>query len=225
MKKQKNNVLVIGDTHIPFEHSDYLKFCINIGKQYKCNQVIHIGDLVDMHSCSYHEHEPDLWSPSQEMEIADKHLKSWFKAFPKIKLCLGNHDRLPDRKRRTVGLPSRCFKSFHEMWNLPKGWQSDFNFVIDDVMYEHGTGSSGRYAHLNLAVANRQSTVVGHNHSMAGIEYTASEKDCIFGMNVGSGINRKALAFAYGRNFKFKPIVSCGVIFNGENPQIFRMKL
>jgi hypothetical protein len=44
-------------------------------------------------------------------------------------------------------------------------------------------------------------------------------------MNVGTGIDNSKLAFAYGISFKVKPIVSCGVVYNGEDPRLFRMRL
>jgi len=225
MRYINGNVLVIADTHIPFEHNDYLDFCLEIKKQERCGQVVHIGDLVDNHSISYHEHDPDLWSPEQEMKETDKILKKWFRAFPELKLTKGNHDSLVDRKGKTIGLPRRCFKPYREIWNLPNGWEDDFHFVIDDVVYQHGTSNTGKLAHLNLAISNRASTVIGHSHSNAGINYTASPKDCIFGMNVGCGIHAKSLAFAYGQDFKNKPIVSCGVVYEGDNPRLFRMAL
>ena len=98
---KRENVLVIGDTHIPFEHRNYLEFCREIQTRCKCATVVHIGDLVDNHSISYHEHDPDGWSPRHEMEETDKHLIPWFKAFPRLKLCRGNHDCLVDRKGKT----------------------------------------------------------------------------------------------------------------------------
>jgi len=221
----KRNVLVIADSHLPFEEKGYLEFCLKIQRENNCGTVVHIGDLVDNHAISYHESDPNLSSAKDEMDKVDSVLKDWFKAFPKLTLTKGNHDILVDRKGKTSGLPERCFRPFREIWQLPKGWKDCFEVVIDNVLYKHGTGNSGKLAHLNLAIANRMSTVMGHSHSFAGIAYSASPKDCIFGMNVGSGVDNSALAFAYGKDLKNKPIVSCGVVFNGENPQIFRMVL
>lgn len=217
---------MIGDTHEPFCLKGYLDFCLDIQKRVKCGIIVHIGDLVDNHAISYHEHDPDGLSPEDEMKLADKKLSMWFKAFPKLKLCLGNHDRMADRKSKTFGLPSRCFKSFKEIWNLPKGWEVNFRHEIDGVMYEHGTGLSGDNAHMLAARNNRQSTVIGHIHHLCQAGYTASEKDCIFGMAVGSGINRKEYAFGYGRDFPRKPIISCGVVTDrGKFAQVFKMEL
>jgi len=222
------NTLIIGDTHLPFEHSKYLKFLKRIEKHYKCDRVVHIGDLVDNHSISYHEHDPDGWSPENEMRETDKHLKNWFKAFPELYLCRGNHDNLVDRKGKTVGLPKRCFQNFREIWNLPKGWKDDFEFMFDGVRYIHGTGMSGKNAALTTAQNNGISTVIGHIHSWAGVQYYATPDKILFGMNVGCGIDNKRYAFEYGKAFRYKPIVSCGVVQytkRGINPIVIPMEM
>ena len=222
------NTLAIGDLHCPFEHRDYLDFCKRIHKAFKCSRVVFIGDLVDNHAISYFESDPDGWSPENEMKEAERHLKPWQKAFPNAYICLGNHDRLPDRKGKTAGLPRRCFRKFREMWNLPKGWIDDFEFEFEGVLYKHGTGYSGKYSHIQVCYDARQSCVIGHTHATLGVEYIANSKQIIFGVNVGCGIRRKAYAFAYGKEFKRKPIVGCGVISatsKGVNAQVIPMEM
>lgn len=215
------NTLIIADTHLPFEVKDYLQFCKQIEKKFKCKRVVHIGDLVDNHAISYHEHDPDGWSPADEMREVDKKLVKWFKAFPKLHLCIGNHDSLVDRKGKTVGLPRRCFNQFRNIWNLPSGWKDDFDFEFDSVRYQHGTGFSGKYGHISAMEANRQSTVIGHLHSVAGVGFSANSRECIFGMCVGCGIDRKKYAFAYGKDFRRKPIIGCGVVLEGGKFPMF----
>ena len=222
----KDNIGIIGDCHIPFELPNYLEFCLQIFERCKCEQFVHIGDLVDNHAISYFEHDPNGKSPEDEMKEADEHLEQWFRAFPSLFLCRGNHDRLVDRKCRTSGLPDRVFKPFREIWGLPKGWIDDFSFEIDGVRYIHGTGLGGDNAHTKAASQNRQSTVIGHTHSKGAIDYLVSEKDRIFGMNVGCGIDRKTYAFEYGRDFTKKPVISCGVVTDrGRYCQVFPMEL
>jgi hypothetical protein len=225
---KRRAVLIIGDLHLPFEHPHYLSFCLRIHKQLNITDVVMIGDIVDNHAISYHDHDPDGWSPDQEMREADRHLQKWFKAFPKALLCRGNHDRLVDRKSKTVGLPTRVFKPFRDIWGLPKGWKDDFHHIIGDVKYIHGTGYSGDLAHLKAAHDNRMSVVMGHLHTVCGVDYSANEVDCIWGMSVGCGIDKKAYAFEYGREHKKKPILAVGVVEYtkyGANPRIFKMEL
>jgi len=222
----KDNILIIGDTHIPFELPNYLHFCLSIRDRVKCGTIVHIGDLVDNHALSYHEHNPNGKSPLDEIREAREHLEIWFKEIPNLFLCLGNHDRLVDRKGMTFGLPVEVLRPFREIWKLPSGWVDDFSFEIDGVRYQHGTKLSGDYAHIKAAQQNRQSTAIGHTHSTGAINYLVSEKDRIFGMNVGCGINRKAYTFEYGREFVKKPVIACGVVTDkGKYCQVFPMEL
>ena len=224
--KDRGSVLVVGDIHMPFEEPGYLDFCRGIYTRCKCTKVILIGDMVDNHAISYHEHDPDGWSPADEMKEVDKHLKPWFKAFPEVFLTRGRHDALVDRKGKTVGLPRRCFKSYRDIWNLPKSWVDGFSFEFDGVRYQHGDGYSGDLAHIKAAYNNRQSTVIGHIHHLAATAYIANEKDCVLAMAVGCGIHKRSYAFAYGKDFKKKPIVSAGVVTDkGKYCQVFKMDL
>lgn len=224
-KLNPDNVLIVGDLHEPFTLDGYRQHCKQVQKEYKCGTVVFLGDIVDNHSISYHEVDPDLWSPADEMKRADIKLAQWFKDFPKAYITWGNHDALPDRKGKTVGLPKRCFKTFREMWKLPVGWIDGPEFVIHDVLFKH-KGKGGINGHLNTAISSRMSTVVGHAHSVAGVAWNASSRDRIFGMNPGCGINRKSLAFAYGKDMENKPFVGCGVVLNkGKLPLILPMEL
>lgn len=141
-------------------------------------------------------------------------------------LCLGNHDRRVDLKARHVGLPDVVFRPFRDIWELPKGWLDAFSHVIDGVQYMHGTGFSGDHAHLKAASLNRRSTVIGHTHTAGAVGYLVSERDRIFGCNVGCGINRRTYAFAYGRDFAKKPFLGCAVVTDkGRFVQVFPMEL
>jgi len=220
-----SKVLVIGDTHEPFCKEGYLEFCKEIHKKWKCNKVVHIGDLVDNHAISYHEHDPNGMSPEDEMKATLEVLQGWYKAFPKVLLCRGNHDALVDRKGRTSGLPERCFKPFREIWELPKGWSDDWEWEIDGVLYKHGLGCSGKRPHALEAIREGQSVVIGHAHSILAMEYIFTSRDQKFGLSAGCGIDRKAYAFSYGKDMKFKPAIGCGVVLDGEVAIVERMPL
>ena len=225
-KLKPENVLIIGDTHIPYEHKHYLDFCKEMQQRCKCGTVVHIGDLVDNHSMSYHEHDPDGPAPKDEITQSIKHLQNWYKAFPKLRITWGNHDRMVDRKGKTAHLPSKCFKQFREIWELPNDWVDGHEFIIHGVKYVHGTKYSGKNGHTNAAYDSMISTVIGHLHSHAGVGYIKTAKKAIFGLNVGCGINVKSFAMAYGKGFRHQPILGCGVVTDrGEYAQFMPMKL
>lgn len=220
-----SRVLIIGDTHVPFEHPKYLDFVRQTYDEFNCDTVVHIGDVVDCHAISYHDHNPDGLSPGDEFKRAVQHLQRWYKAFPSVMVCMGNHDELIYRKAVSHGLPAVAFKTLKQILNAPNGWNWNLSWEVNRVRYQHGTGTTGKLAHLNKATLNRQSSVIGHVHSYGGVAYTASDKDLIFGLNAGCGIHLKSYAMLYGRDFSVRPTLGCGVVLDGKQAFFVPMDL
>lgn len=216
-----SNVLVIGDMHLPFTHPDYLKFCIEQKEKFKCKQVIFIGDVVDCHALSFHEHDPDGMSAGDEVDRVCGLIREWVKVFPNAIVTLGNHDLLVNRKAFSAGIPARFIKTYNEIFDLRSKWEWKEFHIENGVLFKHGTGNSGKNAALNCAIQERISTVIGHVHSWGGVQYTASKRDIIFGMNVGCGIDLKSYAMQYGKDFNIRPTLGCGVVVDSGKHGIF----
>ena len=224
------NTLIIGDTHVPFVHRNYLEFCRHTAAKYKARRVCHVGDVVDNHSISFHDHDADGMSPGDELKAARKVVALWAKAFPRVDCAVGNHDELARRQAVAAGLPGGYLRSFREVLGLPKGWRFAFTTTYRDRsghpwQLTHGTGSSGHDAAFKVANSHRISTAQGHIHTAAGVKYHANNKDIIWGLQVGCGIDRKAYAFNYGRDFKDKPILGCGIVLEGGVVLLFEPML
>lgn len=211
LKGDKNNVLIIGDLHAPFILDGYLEFCREQQEKYNCGTIIFIGDLIDGNSFSYHEHDPDGIGQAEEIDRSKLMLSDWFKVFPIAKVTLGNHDLLIQRKMRTIGLSNKFMKDFGDIWGAPKEWEFGYEFLINGVKYIHGNQGNA----IKIARDSRISTVQGHLHSQAFIEYSVSDKDKLFGLQVGCGIDHKAYAFDYSKPFPKKPIIGCAVVLEG----------
>lgn len=224
-KGEKKRVLAIGDPHEPFAHAKYLDFVRQVYDEFGCDTVVFIGDVGDNHATSYHEHNPNGLSAGQELAKLQKKLKRWAEIFPTAYVCIGNHDEILFRKAVTHGLPNAAFKGLNEIYGTPDTWKWGLSWEIDNVLYQHGTGSSGENAHKTRALKNRQSTVIGHVHSHGGVSYMASDKDLIFGMNVGCGIDIKSYAMLYGRDFANRPTLGCGVVLSGKHAFFIPMDL
>lgn len=217
---------IIGDTHLPYEHPDYLKFCQEQFKAWDCDTIVHIGDLVDHHALSFHDSEPLLQDAHGEMLRAKERLKPWFKTFPKLTMVGGNHDHIPARQLRRIGMDDQTWlRPLSEVYGFPPGWKVVDEVTIDGVLYHHGYTSVGVNGFRNDAKARMCSTVSGHAHGNAGISASASQKQLVWGMAVGCGVNNKEMAFAYGKHFKMKPIVSCGIVIDGKHPYVEFMPL
>lgn len=220
-----SRVLTIGDLHEPFAHPKYLKHCIDVANKWKCNEVVLMGDEADNHAISYHEKNPNGMSPGQEYKFAKRKLNKWMETFKKAKVCISNHGSLFYRKGLTAGLPREIFQKYAEIWGAPKTWDWQLRHEIDGVQYIHGTGFSGVNAAINAAKKHRQSTVIGHVHSHGGVLFSASHHDLLFGMNSGCGLDIKAYAFEYGRDFPERPTIGCGVVIDGRNAAFIPMEM
>ena len=213
-----NNILIIGDLHEPFCLKGYLEFCRNIQEKEDCGTVIFIGDVIDNHYSSYHETDPDGYSAGEELDRAIDKIARWYNTFPDAKVVIGNHDRMAHRKAYSAGVSKKWVRDYIEVLKTPK-WEFVEYLEIDRINFNHGEGGTARTKMKNEI----QSQVQGHFHNQAYIEYAVGPTSRIFGMQVGCGVDRHAYAMAYGKSFK-KPVISCGVIKNG-NPHLFPMKL
>jgi hypothetical protein len=106
-------------------------------------------------------------------------------------------------------------KSLNEVYEAPPGWHWAQRWIIDGICFEHGEHVSGPMACLRAAVMNRMPTVIGHQHTNAGVIYSGSIGDQIWGLNVGCGIDIEQYAFDYGKGLRNKPNLGCGIILYG----------
>lgn len=224
MSKERN-VLVIADTHFPFVKEGYLAHCRKIQKEYNCSKVIHIGDEVDLCASSDFPKDPDGKSAGDEYWDALEMMKIWYSSFPEVSVCIGNHSSRIFRLAKKTGITKYAIKTYEQLWDAPKGWKWAESWEIDDVHYTHGTGLSGPSAGIKLAKQYRQNVVVGHVHSEAGIQYSASKKDLIWALMVGGAINDSSYAAAYAKDQIKKSIIGCGVVVQGKLPLFIPMLL
>lgn len=208
-------VLAIPDLHLPFQHPDAFAFLADVKRRYRPDKVVCLGDETDYHALSVHERDPDGMSAGDEHCAAVKALKKLYRLFPRVQSVTSNHTSRPFRQAYGFGIPKNFLRSYKEFLEAPKGWSWQDYVEIDGVRYEHGEPYSGANAAKKIAEANMQSTVIGHVHSFAGIQWAANDKHLVFGMNAGCLIDRHAYAFAYGRKIKAKPILGCGLIVDG----------
>ncbi len=210
--KEERRILVIGDLHEPFTHPEYLDFCLTQYENFNCNQVIFIGDIIDSHGWSYHEHDPDGMGAGDELSLAIKKVAKWYQAFPNADVCTGNHDKLASRKMFTSGLPQKWIRGYNDVLNTPK-WNWVESVEYDNVLYEHGEGSKAFMKARN----NMLSSVCGHHHTDSGVMWYVGKKFRVFGMQTACGIDIKSYSVAYAKNFK-RQALGCGIVLGGHTP-------
>jgi hypothetical protein len=104
-------------------------------------------------------------------------------------------------------------KSYNEVLGTPN-WNWCESIVYDDVLYEHGEGGQAAAKAKN----NLMSSVCGHTHTLAYVQWFVGKRFKVFGMQVGCGVDSTTYAAAYAKNFK-KQSIGCSVVLNnGELP-------
>lgn len=219
-----SRVLVVPDLHFPFVHPKAFQFARDIQTEYETTEVVFIGDVVDLHAISRFTADPDGHGPGAEVQAAFEHVQKWYDVFPNAKVCIGNHDERLFRRAFESGLPRRAMREFAELWETP-GWDWADHHFVDGVKYIHGTGRSGMTAAIRTAIDSRSSIVMGHTHTFAGVQWHTTEKDRIFGLNVGCMIDPRAYAMAYGRHLTVRPDLGIGVVIDGKRPQFIPMPI
>jgi len=215
-----SRVLVIGDLHEPFTKRGYIEHCQEIQAKYNTNETVFIGDITDNHFSSFHMTDPDGHSAAEELKRAKDKIALWYECFPNATVTIGNHDRLPNRKAFAGGVSKMWIKSIGEVLETPN-WDFVEQVIKDNVLYVHGENRQA-----DMRAKNDQISVVqGHWHTKGYISYFVGMHHKIFAMQVGSGIDAKAYAMAYGKHFN-KPHISCGVVLdNGKLPILEYMNL
>lgn len=231
MRMRKKNpgevVGIIGDTHLPYTNGRYLEFCFETFEANGVNRVIHIGDLIDHHALSFHDSEPTLKGARGERLDARKALAPWIEAFPEMEIVEGNHDRIPARQLKAIGMdPDVYLRSNADVYGYPEGWTEHEHIFSNGVLYHHGETCLPDFGYGKDARTRMCNTVSGHAHGNFGVAYTANSTRLVWGMGVGCGVDRRSMAFAYGKHFKKKPILGCGVVMDdGKLPVCFPMDL
>jgi len=209
LRTKERRILVIGDLHCPFELDGYFEFCLDTYDRFACNQVIFIGDLIDSHATSRHETDPNGLSAKTELEQAIADLQKWREAFPVADVIVGNHDRVVMRRAFSSSIPSMWIKSFNEVLGTSWNWTERAEY--DGVQFVHGEGGTARTKAKN----DLQSTVQGHIHTQAYVEWMVGNNMKLFGMQVGCGLDRETYAAAYAKHYK-KQAIGCGVVIGGH---------
>jgi hypothetical protein len=207
--------LAVGDLHAPFMHRDFPRFLAAVKGQFRPTRTVLLGDIVDLHALSRFTRNPSGLSAWDELKAARRQLGPVYDLFPDAAVCWGNHDtRIKDRAAE-AGIPAEAVAPMLDLIGHPPGWEWRDRWEIGGVTYEHGTGYTGKDAHIKASAANMGPTVIGHIHAHAGIYYGANNRHLYWGFNVGCGIDRNRYAFAYAKVIPAKPIIGCGIIEDG----------
>jgi hypothetical protein len=215
-------ILVISDLHIPYHHQDAFDFLRALKKAYKPTRIINIGDEVDNHGISFHDSDPDLMSPGDELIASQEYCHELQQIFPQMDLLDSNHGSLAYRRAKSDGIPRYFIKEYRDILNITADWEWHNELRLksghQEIIFRHQFGANV----LKAAEGMGMSCVQGHYHSKFEIGYTSSPLALNWGMTVGCLIDTNALAFEYNALQLKRPILGCGLIIEGF-PQLVPM--
>ncbi len=216
---------IISDLHIPGHHENALEFCKDTFSDNKVKQVVCIGDIIDHHYISRHLSEPVAMNPLDEWGSTMNELNKWKKAFPNMVIAEGNHDKIPYRQAKTLGIPEKFLKTLHDMYKLPVGWMfTERMHIRERLIIEHGLGSNGMYGAKNTAKTLGVSYVQGHTHAHAAVFDIPRPFHNIQAMNVGCLIDTSKYNATYAKLYFKTPVsIGCGIIHSVDNLQYIPM--
>ena len=215
---------IISDTHFPFEHPDTFSFLQAIKDEYKPRSWIHVGDEVDYHAISFHESDPDLPSPGDELFQARQRIEKLSEIVPTLKLLESNHGSLVMRRQRTSGLSSSVFKTYHQILGAPRGWSWHHHLVLtlpnkSKVYCHHGLSKAHGGASSRLGMHS----VEGHFHTEFGAIYRNNGLSNLWSLKVGCLVDQNSIAFRYAKNNMWHFVIGCAVVVDGH-PVLLKMK-
>ena len=217
--------ICVPDLQMPGEHKNALKFIKSVVREFRIpkDNVLFLGDEVDIFHGSQYPSGPDYgFTPSEEIQIAREKLKEWYKTFPVARVCISNHGLRWSRKAFASNIPEAIIREYHDIFQIPKSWQYQLQFLIKakhPFMIQHGHGYSGKDGHRNAAIDNGVSTIIGHLHSFAAIDYIKTRNKEIWAVNSGSLVDENHFIFNYGKDSRNKVINGCTVILDkGKRP-------
>jgi hypothetical protein len=141
------NILVISDLHMPYHHKDAFDFLYALECQYNFDEILNVGDVYDHHRGSYHESEPDSLGEEEEYYAAKHAAHELQSLFPEMVITQGNHDAIPQRKLKTVGLPAAMLSNYNSLYGTEETWE---------WKYEHRFNSGGGFPITHPMVLNKR---------------------------------------------------------------------
>jgi len=224
------SILVIPDLHCPVMHKDAFKFIKAVAKLYKPDKVVCLGDELDYHCLSFHETEDECpYNESQEFEEGKRYFSNLYDMFDSVDILTSNHGSLLYRRAKACRIPRQFLFTYEQVLDAPKGYKWHDNLILQTnrgefVQFHHGNIAPKDI--LRKSQLTGISQVQGHHHNNFEIKYWQDNvtNKMKFGMSCGCLIDDEKYAFLYNKNNIGRPLLGCGVIYDGI-PELIPMNL
>lgn len=213
--------LVIPDTQAPAHHPDTLAFLCAVRDLYRTQQVIWIGDEIDLNWLSDFAKMPEADQPHSEWAAAKSFMRSMYAEFPEGSSLTSNHvhGRL-DKARLRGRIPPEFLRPLEHLIDAPVGWSWHSEIRMGDVLFRHGHKDKSALKSVILEeipakYGRHLSLVIGHYHQKIG-QATSDMKigdKFYWGAFTGCLIDPKHIFFGYSKGYEK---LGCAIVMHGR---------
>lgn len=160
--------MVVGDVHVPCTDYDFAALMPLVAKKHRVKNLLVVGDLYSMDAFSSYPKRIDHATWHQEKQAAIQLMKEWTRAFDRVVLLMGNHER------RLEKLAEGAFDDsdiFSDLLGSGKVETSDFGWCTIETRSGTWRATHQRnYSKLQLRVASEMAWKY-HMHIIAHHEH------------------------------------------------------
>lgn len=170
--KKLEKLLILPDTHCPFHDKRAWSLVMEIGKKFKPELLIHMGDLADCYALSSHSKDPTRMASWRKEREACRELRAEMDALGAGRKVFieGNHS---DRLRRYLAEKAPELAGSldidAELGLSEAGWEVvsyKDHIRIGKVYFTHDVGLGGKHSTSRAVEAFGHSICIGHHHQM-----------------------------------------------------------
>jgi len=214
-REGNSRILLISDMHIPYHHKDTIKFLQHLKDKYNPTRVICMGDELDKHALSFHDHDPDLPSAGDELKLALPVIAKLKEMFPVMDILESNHGSLAYRKAHAHGIPRHYLKTYNDVLGVDDKWKWHYDLTIElpngnKCYFHHGKSANVSKTSQTMSMC----AVQGHYHETFKVEYWGNPNGLYWGLQTGCLIDDKAYAFNYNNCNLKRPIIGTAMIID-----------
>lgn len=210
--------LVIPDLHAPYHHPRALRWLKQVAERWSIDQVVCIGDEADLYQLSQYHKRPDIPDLKQELKQLRRAVRQLASLFPVMLLCNSNHVERMKKRVIEAGLPAELLTSWADIIGAPAGWRWADRWVLDRVVYTHGSEFRAKTAARQALDLYRSNVVIGHLHQQAGVYYRKTTAGQLWCLQTGCLVNHRHPVYDYSRLHHDKPVLGCGIVKTGGVP-------
>lgn len=172
-KRQNWRVLLVPDTHVPFEDKAAWRLLIKFAKEFEPDQIVVMGDFADFYSVSSHSKDPERVSQLKtELDAVSLRLSELEDIGAKALTYIeGNHEERLQRYLKDKAPALFSLLSYPQIMQLEeRGWQwvpYREHIKLGKIYLTHDVGSGGPGAHNKAGQAFEHSVAIGHCHRLA----------------------------------------------------------